>query len=319
MTRHKDWKAADRAWAAGRERVAVRLLRNHLSTEPGDVRRWILLGLWLEDMGDTDGAIEAARVALSSADSSQIRAKCHAFVGRLLDDVGDFDEAITQLESALVSTDSDAGDRADNLILLGSAQAHAGRFDQSKISFRSACEIAPDSEEAAYNFGIALRRENSGLAVAHFRDALTRFPDSERCVRALAISYFVLGEQSTAIRIIEENLGNPSPTTRGVYAYIVLRSGDNRLARKVLGTPPRARDLIYDWCRVTVLEGSRELHDEWHSNFSIQVGQSHGKGYQLLHLLIEFNERKAAIRALKVAPRHFVEIYADWLRAVKLM
>ena len=96
-------------------------------------------------------------------------------------------------------------------------------------SLREAVRLSPDNLPLRKHFAEALlgagRPEE---AEREYRQALARWPDDTELKLGLAGTFYREGKNSTALVILEDILGNPSPPARAhlLHARLLLRAGD---------------------------------------------------------------------------------------------
>ncbi len=130
------------------------------------------LGLYLQNAGKWDGAIEQYRKAL---DLNPEYADARLNLGVALFRKGQVDEAIEQYQAALRLHPQ----YADAHIDLGVALFRKGRVDQAIEQYQTALKLNPDSVDALVNLGAALAEKGDiDKAIEQYQAALKLNPDS---------------------------------------------------------------------------------------------------------------------------------------------
>ncbi len=144
------------------------LFRRTLEVTKSNPIAHINLGVAFQQEGKSAEALIQFREALR-ADPNYVQA--HNNLAILLDELGENDGAIAEYRTSL-RLDPNAAPVHCNF---GTLLVKLGRFDEATEHYARAARLVPDDPRPHYLMGkAALRRDQSAMAVAHFRDALRR-------------------------------------------------------------------------------------------------------------------------------------------------
>jgi tetratricopeptide (TPR) repeat protein len=165
------------------------------------------LGIALNDLGNTDGAIAHYRQAIELRPSY---AEAHYNLGRLLAQKGQLDDAVTHYAKALETNPVDA--EAHNN--LGATLFASGRVSEAIAHYRRALEIQPDYADAECNLASALVSSGDlDGAIVHYSACLAQSPNQLEAQYNLAGALLRTGRTDEAIlhyqKVLELRPDNP--------------------------------------------------------------------------------------------------------------
>ncbi|MBN1627710.1 MAG: fused MFS/spermidine synthase [Deltaproteobacteria bacterium] len=141
-------------------------IQAHLDFNRNDNKAYYMLAKGLGVIGDTGGAIDALKKAISLNPSFY---EAYMEMGEMLTSMGRFDEAIAQLSEA-VRIVPDSAEAYNNL---GNIFADKGDYSKAIYNFSKALEINPDFALAHNNLGGVLADEGRNAdAIRHFTEAI---------------------------------------------------------------------------------------------------------------------------------------------------
>ncbi len=170
------WDLDDGQPGRADERLSAIAARHGLPASMS-ARIWALRASVRDRLGDPEGAIEAARVALSFDPTSPTP---HRVLAQLAERRGDLDEALEHLRRAWGMNPTDAR----LLSAIASVAERAGAHDDARLALERAVAVEPDDAALrARLVELLLRRGELMPATFTLSDALERFPDDPRLLR----------------------------------------------------------------------------------------------------------------------------------------
>jgi Flp pilus assembly protein TadD len=181
------------AHQAGRNDIAVDLVRQAIAIEPNDPTYHLHLGEAYRSSGEINQAITCYKRGLALKHDD---AEAQNNLGNLLAEKGEHDQAIGCYQQA-ISLNPQYAEAHNNL---GNALMKNGQHEQAIACFERALELRPYWPEAMCNLGNALKRVGqSEEAIDYYRQSLALKRDDPQILSSLAAALKETGELEEAI------------------------------------------------------------------------------------------------------------------------